>query len=389
MPSGAGLERVAATRQETGMPTSRSRPPRPQQPHQPRDQLGLWVTVGVDTHLDSHVAAVVDATARSLGWRSFPATPAGYRRLLEWAQGFGPVARIGVEGTGCWGLGLTRYLIEAGMEVIEVLRPGRRDRRQNGKSDPIDADAAARAVLSGAATNQPKSRDGRVEAIRLLKVARDSAVKARIAAARQLASLIVTAPEPLRSDLSGLTLPRLVTVCAAFDVDLDALGSPHEATRAAMQALASRWQQLDAEAKTADRHIAALVRAAAPQLLARPGIGAQSAATLLTTIGDNPARLGTEAAFAHLCGVAPLPASSGRVTRHRLNHGGDRQANRALYTIVITRMRIDPRTRDYVARRTAEGLSKKELIRCLKRYVAREVHRLLTQPPAPDLTPAT
>jgi transposase len=363
------------------MPRARRRSSEP--PDEPFDQLGLWVSVGVDTHLDQHVAAVVDRTGRSLGWQSFPATVPGYRALLDWAGGFGPVATVGVEGTGGWGLGLTRYLVDQGIEVLEVLRPGRKDRRHNGKSDPIDAEAAARAVLSGAATNQPKSRDGRVEAIRILKVARDSAVKARIAAVRQLHCLIVTAPEPLRAQLTGLTFAQLVATCLAFNIDRDQLSDPSEATRAGMRALARRWHQLDDEAKNADRQITALVREAAPQLLARPGIGVQSAAALLTTVGDNAERVRNEAAMAHLCGVAPMPASSGRVTRHRLNPGGDRQANRALYTIVVTRMRIDQRTRDYVERRTTQGLSKKEIIRCLKHYVAREVHPLLTQPPTP------
>ena len=347
------------------------------------DQLDLWVTVGVDTHLDEHVAAVVDRTGRSLGWRSFPATPDGYEQLLGWAREFGPVGRVGVEGTGCWGLGLSRYLTGEDVEVIEVLRPGRRDRRQQGKSDPLDAEAAARAVLSGAATGRPKTRDGRVEAIRALKMARDSAVKARTAAGRQLDGLLVTAPEPLRSELAPLTSPRRVVVCAGFVVDHDTLADPVQAHRQAMRALARRWQDLDTEAKTADRHIAPLVTQTAPQLLAQPGIGVQSAAALLTTVGDNADRVRNEAAMAHLCGVAPLPASSGRVTRHRLNPGGDRQANRALYTIAITRMRIDQRTRDYVQRRTAQGLSTREIIRCLKRYIAREVHHLLTTPPPP------
>lgn len=352
---------------------------------QPADgQFG--VIVGVDTHLDQHTAAVVDATGRSLGWRSFPTTVAGYQALVNWAASFGHIERVGVEGSGCWGLGLTRHLRAQGVPVIEVLRPDRRDRRNRGKSDALDAEAAARAVLSGQAVNLPKTRDGAVEAIRVLKMTRDSAVKARTAAGRQLESLVVTAPEPLRSQLASLKFAELISVCAALSVDPDRLDEPGQAIRQALGVLARRHQQLTVEQHTADRQLAALVRHRAPQLLQRPGIGVQTAATLLITVGDNPDRVRSEAAMAHLCGTAPLPASSGRIVRHRFNPGGDRQANHALYIIVVTRMRIDQRTRDYVTRRTAQGLSKPEIIRCLKRYVAREVHHLLIPAtPAPPI----
>jgi transposase len=265
---------------------------------------------------------------------------------------------------------------------VEIERPERRDRqgrRRRGKSDPSDAEAAARAVLAGTAIGQPKAADGRVEMIRVLRVARRSALKARTQAANQLHALVLTAPDQLRARLRGLPLDRLVTVAAAFRPG-PRVDTPLAATRLALKALAGRYQQLSTEIATFDGQLAQLVAAAAPALVAVKGVGPETAGALLVAAGDNPDRLRSEGAFARLCGVAPLPASSGRTTRHRLNRGGDRDANRALYLLVLGRMSWDPRTRDYVARRTAEGLSKPEIIRCLKRYLAREVYRLLRAP---------
>ncbi len=348
----------------------------------------LGVTVGVDTHRDNHVAAVVDPVGRCLGWKVFVASTAGYGALLHWAQRYGPVQRVGVEGTGSWGAGLTRALLAAGVEVVEVARPDRRDRRLRGKSDPLDAEAAARAALNGTASGQPKTRDGRVEAIRVLNCARSSALKSRTVALHQLRALVISAPAELRAQLDTLSAKRLVVVCARLRPTSTATAAA--ATKTALRSLARRCQALQAEVDELDAQLAPLVRTAGQALLALPGVGIHVAADLLVTAGDNPQRLGSEAAFAHLCGTAPLPASSGRTVRHRLNPGGDRRANRALYTVVLTRMRVDPRTRDYVARRTAEGLSKREIMRCLKRYVAREVHHLLTgkagSAPDPALT---
>jgi transposase len=340
------------------------------------------VTVGVDTHRDVHVAVVLNQHGGWLGTRAFPTTPSGFAALTTWASSYGALGSIGIEGTGSYGAGLARWLRARGLTVVEIERPDRRDRqgrRRRGKSDPTDAEAAARAVLAGTAMGQPKAADGRVEMIRLLRVARRSALKARTQAANQLHALVLTAPDSLRARLRGLTLERLVAVAAAFRPG-PRVDTPLAATRLALKSLAGRYQQLSTEIATLDGQLAQLVATAAPALLAVKGVGPETAGALLVAAGDNPDRLRSEGAFARLCGVAPLPASSGRTTRHRLNRGGDRDANRALYLLVLGRMSWDPRTRDYVARRTAEGLSKPEIIRCLKRYLAREVYRLLRAP---------
>ncbi len=343
---------------------------------------GGSVTGGVDTHRDTHHAAVVDEVGRELGDAEFPATPVGYRRLLAWMRGFGAVTQVGVEGTGSYGAGLARHLRAERVRVLEVDRPDRKTRRAKGKSDPIDAYAAARAVLSGAAGGTPKAGDGRVEAIRALRVARRGAVKARTQAMNQLKALIVSGPVELREALRGMSSAHLIAACArlragAAGAALAAVSDPEAATKAALRRLARRYQHLNDEIADLDADLLPLVKAAAPRLLAVTGVGPEVAGQLLASAGDNPDRLRSEAAFAHLCGVAPIPASSGRTDRHRLHRGGDRAANSALYTIVLTRLRYDPRTQQYMARRTAQGLSKKEVIRCLKRYVLREVYRAL------------
>jgi transposase len=302
-------------------------------------------------------------------------TPVGFGELVDWARGFGPVRCFGVEGTGSYGAGLARHLGAAGHAVVEVDRPDRRTRRLKGKSDAVDAEAAARAVLAGTASGCPKAGDGRVEMIRSLRVARRSALKARTQATNQLLALVLTSPEELRASLRGMSLPRLVKVAARFRPG--PLLDPAAATKLALRHLARRHAALSAEIAELDRALAQVASEAAPGLLALPGVGTDVAGALLVAAGDNPERLSSEAAFARLCGVAPLPASSGKTNRHRLNRGGDRIANNALWRIVLVRMSSDPRTRNYVERRTKEGLSKKEIIRCLKRYVAREVYRRL------------
>jgi transposase len=338
----------------------------------------IAVTVGVDTHLDQHVAAVVDQTGRLCGTQTFAASTRGYVALVTWAEGFGPVGRIGVEGTGTYGAGLARFARAYGLQVVEVDRPDRSTRRRRGKSDPIDAQAAARATLAGVAATTPKTRDGQVEMIRVLRVARRGALKARVAAAEQLHGVLYSAPEELRQPLLGLKTKALVGSCAAMRPG--PLTSTSAATKASLRTLARRWQQLQAELDQLDRHLGALVAAAAPTLVALPGIGVDTAGQLLVTAGDNPQRLRSEAAFAHLCGTAPIPASSGRTDRHRLNRGGDRRANNALWRIALVRMRCHPPTRAYVERRTKQGLSKLDIMRCLKRYIAREVYQHLTSP---------
>lgn len=331
-------------------------------------------------HQDTHTAAAVDSTGRVLGTAQFPAAPAGYTALLDWLCGFGAVRLVGIEGTGVYGAGLARHLHTAGVAMVEIDRPDRKARRWQGKSDPVDAEAAARAALAAHRTGTPKRRTGQVEALRNLRVARRSAIDQRADVQRQLKSLLVTAPEPLRSQLRGLPTGKLIVACAAARPDPGQAADPATATRIALRALARRHQHLCTELAELDKMIIPLVRAVNPTLYALPGVGPDVAGQLLVTIGDNADRMHSEAAFAMLCGVAPLPASSGKTTRHRLNRGGDRQANRALWRVVMTRMAHDTRTRTYVQRRTSEGMSKKEIIRCLKRYVARELYPF----PRPD-----
>jgi len=333
------------------------------------------VTGGVDTHAGTHVAAALDSVGGLLGVREFPATAAGYAGLLGWLGGFGTVCLVGIEGTGSYGAGLARHLAAAGVRVVEVDRADRQDRRRAGKSDPLDAVSAARAAQSGRAAGAPKGRDGAVEAIRALMVARRSAAGDRTRTVNQARALILTGPGDLRARFAGHATAALVAGIAALrprpgDV-------PGYATRIALRELGRRAQFLDAQLGRLDELIVPLVAARAPGLLGLHGIGPGTAALLLIAAGDHPQRLRSEAAWAHLCGAAPVPASSGKITRRRLNRGGDRQANHALWRIVITRMSSHPPTRAYVTRRTAGGLSKKEIIRCLKRYVAREVYRHL------------
>jgi transposase len=334
------------------------------------------VVLGVDTHLNVHVAVVVDELGRHLGESKIPTTLKGYGELLRWAQGFGVLRCAAVEGAGSYGAGLARFLRKAGIAVFEVERPKRRHLRREGKSDLRDAKAAARAVLSGEATGVPKSGDGRVEMIRVLRAARRSAVKAKSQAANQLQGLRVTAPEKLRDRLRSLPTKELVAVAARFRPGCDPI-DVEAATKLALRSLARRYDALSEEIAGLDMQLDRLVREVAPALISLPAIGTDHAATLLLVAGDNPERLGSEASFASLCGVSPIEASSGKVVRHRLNRGGNRDANRALHMICMVRMGMDGRTREYVARRTQEGKSKLEIIRCLKRYVAREVYRVL------------
>ena len=331
------------------------------------------VTGGVDTHLDVHVAAAVDGNGGVLGVESFATTTSGFSDLYGWLVGFGPLARVGVEGTGAYGAGLARYLRAREVVVIEVDRPNRQLRRQQGKSDVIDAVEAARAALSGRASGVAKTADGDVEAIRALLVARRSARDVRIKYLNQIRHLGFTAPDELRERLRGVSRDHLARTAASLRPAL-AAGSVMHATKLAIHTLGRRVLDLESDSRRLYRLIDELVRRSAPSLMEVYGVGTHTAAILLVAAGDNPHRLRSEAAFAHLCGVAPLPASSGKVTRHRLNPGGNRQANHALWRIVFTRMSNDERTRKYVARRLAEGRSTREVMRILKRYVAREIY---------------
>ena len=332
---------------------------------------------GVDTHGRTHHAAVIDQHGRLLADAEFGAHTDGYRQLLSWLRRHGQLSAVGVEGTGTYGAGLTRFLLDQGVRVLEADRPDRRTRRRRGKSDPVDAEAAARAVLAGTATALPKRRDGIVEAIRVLRGVRAGAVKARTAAVNQLKAAVVTAPTVVREPLDGLSTARQVAACARLRPDPGQLADPVQATKAALRAVAGRILALEQEIKLADQRLDQLVGQAAPQTLGLLAIGVEHAGQLLVTAGDNPERLRGEAAFAHLCGAAPIPASSGRTQRHRLHRGGDRDANRALHLAVVVRMRYCSRTRAYVERRTKEGLSKPEIMRCVKRYLAREVYHAI------------
>ena len=330
------------------------------------------ITGGVDTHAEVHVAAALDSIGGLLGVQEFPVSPAGYARLLGWLGGFGSVGLVGIEGTGSYGAGLARHVTAAGVRVVEVDRSDRQDRRRQGKSDPLDAVSAARAAQSGRACGAPKGRDGSVEAVRVLMVAKRSARAERIQTINQARSLIVTGPDDLRARFARHTAAMLVSELAALRPRPgDIVGY---ATRTALRELGRRTAFLDGQLRRLDELIEPFVTAHAPGLLGLYGIGPDTAALLLVAAGDHPERLRSEAAWAHLCASAPIPASSGKTIRHRLNPGGDRQANHALWRIVITRMSSHPPTRAYVERRSKEGLSKKEIIRCLKRYVAREVY---------------
>ncbi len=334
------------------------------------------VVGGVDTHLDVHVAAALDAGGALLGVESFGAAPEGYAELLGWLSSFGTVTRIGVEGAGAYGADLTRFLHRAGVTVIDVEFPSRQTRRKRGKSDPTDAVEAARAAHNGKAGGAAKTRDGNVEAIRALLVAKRSARQARIKALNQIRQLAYTAPDPIRQCLKGVSTDTLAGAAARFRGRSG--GDPVMfATTVTIGLLGRRVLALDAELDRIEALLTKLVTATAPGLLALYGVGVDTAAVLLVTAGDNPDRLRSEAAWAHLCGVSPVEASSGKVVRHRLNRGGNRHANSALWRIVMTRLAGDPRTRAYMERRTKEGLSKLEVIRVLKRYVARETYRHL------------
>jgi transposase len=338
------------------------------------------VIVGVDTHKDEHVAVAIDGLGGTLGDPLFvAASPDGYAELLAWADSLGKIYAFGVEGCGSYGCGLARFLRRQDQKVNEVARPRRADRRLSGKSDALDAEHAARAVLSGAGNATPKLADGKIEAIRLIKIARDTAVKAHTTTLITLKAVLVTASDELRGRLEPLTDHKLVIACAALEIH-ESVSNPEAAMRHALSHLARRWLDLHEEIKVHSSHLKTLTKAVAPQMLERFGIGFDTAAELLITAGDNCDRIRSEAAFAKMCGVCPIPTGSGKSSgRHRLNRGGNRQANAALYRVVIARMRWHAPTIAYLSRRTADGLSKKDIIRCLKRFVAREIYQLLPE----------
>lgn len=361
----------------------------------PDSTPAVSIAVGIDTHADINVAAVIDQVGRQFGHASFDTTPVGHRQLEAWARSLGEVNIVGIEGTGVYGVGICAHLRASGLRVVEVDRPDRKSRRFEGKSDPIDAYAAARAALSGRATGTPKTRDGNVEMIRVLRVARTSAIKARAVALTQLKAVIKTAPEPLRSQLRDLDGATLLSRCRGLRASRGPVPtpSPHTkrpphpgrlcdptaATKATLARLANRIADLDSELCDIDNDLDQLTTETAPTLVGLFGVGTDVAGQLLTTVGDNPDRIGTSAKFAMLCGVAPIPASTGKTAnRHRLNRGGDRGANAALYRIAMCRLRYDERTRAYRDRLRSQGKTTKEAIRIIKRAIAREVYQAIT-----------
>jgi transposase len=301
-----------------------------------------FVIGGVDTHKDLHVAAIVDEHNRVLGSQCFPTTRHGYKQMLAWMRSFGQLRRVGVEATGTYGAGLLRYLQNAGVEVLEVTTPDSGDRRKRGKNDDLDAQNAAHAAFAGKRTVTPKTRDGMIESLRVLKACRKTAVAARRVALQMIHNTVVCAPDELRDTLRKLTRMELIRTLAAWRPDMTDYRNVASAYRIALKSLARRYLELHDEIADLDAMIAAIVDELAPALVTRNSIGHASAAQLLLTAGDNSERLHSEASFAALCGVSPVPASSGKTTRHRLNRGGDRAANSALHIIAIGRLRTDP-----------------------------------------------
>lgn len=337
------------------------------------------VVGGVDTHKDLHVAAVVDERDCVLETCSFATTRQGYRLMLAWMRSFGTLRCVGIESTGSYGAGLLRYMQAAGIEILEVTTPDRHDRRKRGKNDDLDAQNAAHAAFAGQRTVTPRSRDGMVESLRVLRACRKTAVNARRIALQMIQNTIIAAPDGLRDQLRQMTRMQLVRTLAAWRPDMTAYRDLEAAYRISLKSLARRYLELHDETADLDMMIGAIVADLAPELVARNSIGHNGAAQLLLTAGDNPERLKSEASFAALCGVSPVPASSGKTVRHRLNRGGDRAANSALHIIAIGRLRTDPKTKAYVAKRIAAGHSKLDAIRALKRYIAREVFTLLAK----------
>lgn len=346
------------------------------------------VVGGADTHADTIHLAVVSVHGRDLADREFPTTTAGYRGAISFLTSHGSIEAVGIEGTSSYGAGFARAAKAAGLKVVEVNRPDRAERRRRGKSDPIDAYQAAHAVRSGRATTP--SKDEAIEGIRALHNARHSAVKARTAAINQIHQMLVTSPENIRTKYAALQGSSLIKTLAGIrTVHSDPVVT---AVLASLKALAKRCQFLTTQHTDLGAVLDAMVTAANPGLRAAYGLGPDTTTQLLITAGGNSDRLRSEASFAALCGVAPVPASSGKITRHRLSRGGDRAANNALYRIALVRMSSHAPTKAYVARQIAAHKTKAEIIRMLKRAIAREIYRYLSQhipvPEIADLRPA-
>lgn len=345
------------------------------------ESVAITVFAGVDTHKDTHVLCVLDSLGRKVLTASFPASARGYRELARAIGEPSRCAAVGIEGTCSFGAGLTSYPAAEGFEVREVLRP-KRDRRRRGsqKNDFLDAERAARAAMAGDGATVPKSRDGWAEAARPALRAREILVRTQTQAMNAAKSLLNTAPEPIRAKYSGLSGRNLMK---SLKRRRSATGDPiFDTLLAALSSLAATWLDAESMASELKARMDAVVRDLAPAMLEIEGCGVLSAVELGVAAGDNPGRMRSEASFAMLCGASPIEASSGRAVRHRLNRGGNRRANRALHSIVTSRMCTDGRTASYIARRISEGKSKREAMRCLKRYVAREVYKALLTPAA-------
>lgn len=353
----------------------------------PEHEATEEVVGGIDTHADTIHVALVTVLGRDVADQEFPTTLAGYRAATDFLHAHGTIERVGIEGTSSYGAGIARTCAAAGLDVREVLRPDKTVRRKQGKSDPIDAYHAARALLSGRATSAPK--DEKILGLRALHTARRSAVKARTAALHQIQQLLITAPDDIREKYRDLNTTRLIASLArARPNRRDLIGG---ALLRAMKDLAARCAYLDKQSRDLEADITAVVQSMNPGLLAAHGVGPDTAAQLLITAGANPERLTHEPSFASLCGTAPVPASSGKTHRHRLSRGGDRAANNALHRIALVRMVSHEQTRAYVHRQRAKGRSSKEILRCLKRAIAREIFKYLTRtitvPAIDDLRP--
>lgn len=349
-------------------------------PANPPDQTSP-MAAGIDTHKHTHHVAIVDGLGRPVADREFSTTSRGYLQIVEFLHSQGSVAQVGVEGTGSYGAGIARTLTAQGFVVVEVVRQKRQARRLRGKSDPIDAHQAALAVLSGTDTAVPKTGDGQVESLRILISERRSAAKARAQTMNQIHALLITAPDPVRNTYRALTSAKLVATLARSRPATTDTSSPEQVARQTLKRLATRHLTLQAEITAIEEQLDPLVRAVNPCLRSLNGVGVVTAATLLVAAGDNPERLTTKASFAALTGVAPIPASSGQRVRHRLSRGGNRQANSAVHRILLLRMRHrEPRTTAYFARRRTEGLTDRDIMRCLKRHIANEVYAALINP---------
>lgn len=332
------------------------------------------IVVGVDTHKEVHVAAAVDWRGTLIDEQSFATTRQGYRQLEAWARSLGEVLRVGVECSGSYGSGPTGHLMKSGFQVLEAAFPDRAVGRKRGEDDSIGAEMAAEAAFTGARTATPKAGDGMVEALRMLQKTRKAAVAARRSALQTIRAIMISAPEELRDRLRGMTRMQLIRHLVATRPDATDFRTPTGSARVSLKGPARRCIGLDDEMGELDDMIEAVLRDVAPMLVELKCVGAQSAAQIMVAVGDNPGRLKSEASFAMLCGVAPVPVSSGMTYRHRLNRGGDRDANSAIHIIAIGRLRTDERTQAHIAKKLSEGHTKLEAIRCLKRYIAREIY---------------